>query len=241
MRSLRIRPHGFTLMELLVVISIISLLISILLPALGAARRSAQNVQCLANLRQVGVVNTSYVNDYKGLMPPASHTLATQSAGTSYTGWPATTDYYMGYVDLLPGRYDTIMVCPTYRSDGIYPRVTVESPGRVKVSYTYNMHVGAYNHNRDPGEEWWRTQHRMEDILKPSRKAYLIDGLHRNATWTWYAAEYTHFTADNVMDRHPSDGNNMLYFDGHASGMPGPEIIAIVDDVDRSMWRNLGD
>lgn len=65
------RCRAFTLVELLVVIGIISLLISILLPALGRVRESAQTVKCLSNLRQIGIGIVQYANANDGYMVPA--------------------------------------------------------------------------------------------------------------------------------------------------------------------------
>lgn len=65
------RHHGFSLIELLVVISIIALLIGILLPVLAGARQSAQRVTCSSNLRQLGIAVSLYTNDSDDLYPPA--------------------------------------------------------------------------------------------------------------------------------------------------------------------------
>ena len=65
--------RAFTLIELLVVVSIIAVLIAILLPALGAARRSAQSVACLSQLRQIGQATQMYADEHKQALPRSTH------------------------------------------------------------------------------------------------------------------------------------------------------------------------
>lgn len=62
---------GFTLVELLVVIGIITVLIALLLPALGAARRAATNVKCLATLRSMSQAAQMHAGEHKGHLPLA--------------------------------------------------------------------------------------------------------------------------------------------------------------------------
>ena len=65
-KSFSSRSRGFTLVELLVVIGIIALLISILLPALGKARKAANTIVCSSNLKQITMGMIIYAQQYHG-------------------------------------------------------------------------------------------------------------------------------------------------------------------------------
>jgi prepilin-type N-terminal cleavage/methylation domain-containing protein/prepilin-type processing-associated H-X9-DG protein len=63
------RPSGFTLIELLAVIALILLLMSLLLPVIGAAREKGYRIVCASNMRQLQLGATRYASDQDGRLP----------------------------------------------------------------------------------------------------------------------------------------------------------------------------
>lgn len=76
--------RGFTLIELLVVVAIIALLISILLPALDRARRSARQIVCATNVRSQHQASMFYSADYNGFIPRGQ--VSASGSGQAYPG-----------------------------------------------------------------------------------------------------------------------------------------------------------
>ncbi|MSR40575.1 MAG: type II secretion system protein [Phycisphaerales bacterium] len=65
--------RAFTLVEFLVVISIVVILTSMLMPALSQARRAGARLECLNNMRQIGAGLITYADDWNNRLPPSSY------------------------------------------------------------------------------------------------------------------------------------------------------------------------
>ena len=134
---LKSKHKAFTLVELLVVISIIALLVSILLPALNKARNAAKFVVCSTNQRQMGLAQLLYTDDYDGRLTPGDYPFGAavvmhHSEATGFAGAPPTPGARNcghliegGYVP-VPDSADHIFWCPAM---GVQVKVSIMSGG----------------------------------------------------------------------------------------------------------------
>jgi len=90
------KRHGFTLIELLVVIAIIGILVSLLLPAVQAARAAARRMQCKNNLKQLGIALHNYHGTFRVF--PAAH-MDTGTNGPAYRHQLSWLTYMLPYVE----------------------------------------------------------------------------------------------------------------------------------------------
>ena len=87
LRSRRAR-QGFTLIELLVVIAIISVLASLLGPAVQSARRAARKLECLNNIRNIGLGIQNFASTNDGRLPGLASSMTNSSGVPGWIGWP---------------------------------------------------------------------------------------------------------------------------------------------------------
>ncbi|OHB60506.1 MAG: hypothetical protein A2Y12_15535 [Planctomycetes bacterium GWF2_42_9] len=154
------KNKGFTLVELLVVISIIAMLLAVLMPALSKARRSAMRVICVTNIRSQSTLQLTYASANSGKFP-----YHTDSFPNYVTNWPSATSscnqWSQVYSCLRSYVKDPkIFVCPIVAIDcrqerydnGVFSKADGGSPPWVTWGYPnsgaqpYPWYVGsAYN------------------------------------------------------------------------------------------------
>ncbi|MCC6580689.1 MAG: prepilin-type N-terminal cleavage/methylation domain-containing protein [Phycisphaeraceae bacterium] len=218
------RPAGgFTIIELLVVISIIALLISILLPSLKAARDRAFQSACLSNLKQVNMTFFMYSQDFK-VYPPVS-------AGTGAAfRWHYGVGYYLGYLSPMSNVGWSNSDMPGGNMRALW------CPSDLSTSHTWtNYGINGLGDNvtgisgRNPGE-----------ILQPAQMMATGDYCNRDvipdagnrlygyAGWEWWVNS-TWNTAYDTLVRH-MDSANMGYADGHCKASTKVDLNAKYGD-----------
>ena len=253
------QSRAFTLVELLVVISIIALLVSILLPALGKARESASRVVCLSNLRQLAWAELIYVSDNDGAYmrfgktgkPYGHHTIVLETL-CKLGGIP-----WESKVFSCPNAYGE-----TFSGWGGIPRLwdpwivlSVDTVGTNFSRYAgyipHNLEIGGRNPAPEVtfvwegGRTWSGWLMKDTDVEWPSETPMYTDWqdgtnmmrgnipepgcVNHKPTPDWYPA-----SVGGVGDLW--EGQNNIYFDGHGQWRSSHEIGNVIHDGGSPKW-----
>jgi prepilin-type N-terminal cleavage/methylation domain-containing protein/prepilin-type processing-associated H-X9-DG protein len=230
---------GFTLVELLVVIGIISLLIAMLLPALNKARQQAKQVQCASNMRQIGQAVFMYANQNGGRPPPTQYVWTDPATNKLLDlRWQEylCDQKYLPEDAKTPGNLKSVLLCPS--SSVLFSDQHSPYYG----NYTANQHLlGYYN----PGASWRNNYHgiKLQQVSNPSSRImfleggyyylislrakspatanYYIAGASVNTTVSWGGT----YGGDAILGRHPNKTINILFADGHVANTPAELLV----------------
>ncbi|WP_432799336.1 prepilin-type N-terminal cleavage/methylation domain-containing protein [Poriferisphaera sp. WC338] len=216
------RKQAFTLIELLVVISIIALLISILLPALSKARSAGIKIQCLSNLRQLGIATYTYLNDYDEFLPSKSIKLPTNAITASAFYWvgkrgdstiaryhravPSVRhlNLYLFNARLQDEDEVPYAMCPTDPGEDLYNLV-----GSSYSTASHTQHDDLTNFGDNIGSA------RMTEIINPSKLVIAGEHSAQGAAWGEHIPQ---------QPWHEEGRFNVLFADSHAATIQIPKV-----------------
>jgi prepilin-type N-terminal cleavage/methylation domain-containing protein/prepilin-type processing-associated H-X9-DG protein len=227
-RKMEKKKHSFTLIELLVVIAIISILAAMLLPALNKARDTAKKINCVSNLKQIGLAFAFYSSDNKGYVPPLNSWAIGINPNPHNPG------------------YTWIWLVKDYlnspQSWYCSSRVDLINGGSVKGDFADNLRApGSYGMNVNTFET---NILKFNQISKPSAlilagdKGRLnVEGIY-SYIGSWYPVDYRHMGSGSIPNgkvgvKTGIDGDaNFLKCDGHVTSLKKNES----DNGTSSLW-----
>ncbi|MFZ2149465.1 MAG: type II secretion system protein [Sedimentisphaerales bacterium] len=215
---MRILIRGLTIVELVVVISIISMLLAILVPSLIAVRERGRNIVCTANLRNLGFALEMYSHDNNGWLPAAEPRDKDDTANRNNwylnpelmacTNITAELDVNGSIVG--PAAEGTIFVCPSHFSPRFTRPVPPDFPAKQR-SYALSYMMNGTWRLSNRGGRTGSYRH-ISEFRRPYKTLALCDGngYERARGIVFYEAcpsynfEYRHHHKINVlyMDKH---------------------------------------
>ncbi len=196
----------FTLIELLVVIAIISILASILLPALRTSRDLANTTKCANNLKQIGMGFLSYAGDWEFYVPPVNY--------SSSGGSPVMYGWYTNI--LVNGSYAPL---PSWRDEawgkaasGIWrcPEFT-----KAMVDWT-----GGYGVLEGPKAFDYAKYQKISQFKRTSQVLLMLDVWNAATQTSWiscWSPPWSATTKTAAPVHKAGTGSNVVFFDGHVS------------------------
>jgi prepilin-type N-terminal cleavage/methylation domain-containing protein/prepilin-type processing-associated H-X9-DG protein len=154
------KREGFTLIELLVVIAIIAILAAILFPVFAKVREKARQTSCLSNLKQLGLGEAQYVQDYDERYTPVVLVIPPTP---SVVAWPQLISPYVKSTQLFH--------CPDDAGNVSNPNITAPAPAGFQ-----NIFPSSYVLNVYTNQSTLQSGRSLADVVQPTTTVYACDG-----------------------------------------------------------------